>query len=213
MGAVVAGTTHGPISAILILFEMTDDYKIILPLMVACIISSLLASQLKRESIYTLKLLRRGVDIRAGKEINVLKSLSVGDFMRKQVETVSDNMPLRDLRNFVSTSKYISFPVLNAQGLLSGILSVSDYREVLFSEDLERIIVVKDIATEGVVTVSRGDNLYTAFQRIADKGFETLPVVDEMDSRKVVGILSRRDIISAYNRAVIKKTTAVPPLP
>jgi CIC family chloride channel protein len=213
MGAVVAGTTHGPISAILILFEMTDDYKIILPLMVACIISSLLASQLKRGSIYTLKLLRRGVDIRAGKEINVLRSLSVGDFMSRHVETVSDDMPLKDLRNFVSNSKYISFPVLNTQGLLSGILSVSDYREALFSEDLERIVVVKDIATEMVVTVSRGDDLYTAFQRIADRSFETLPVVDEMNSRKVVGILSRRDIISAYNRAVIKKTTTFPPLP
>ena len=81
MGAVVAATTHGPLSAILILFEMTGDYKIILPLMITCIISRLMAGRLLKESIYTFKLIRRGVDIRAGREVNVLKSISVKDVM------------------------------------------------------------------------------------------------------------------------------------
>ena len=71
MGAVVSATTHGPLSAILILFELTGDYKIILPLMIACIIGSLASGQLFKESIYTLKLARRGVNIRAGKEVNL----------------------------------------------------------------------------------------------------------------------------------------------
>lgn len=208
MGAVVAGTTHGPMSAILILFEMTDDYKIILPLMIACIISSLLASQLKRESIYTLKLFRRGVDVRAGKDVNVLRSLPVRDFMSEDVETVPENMSLTELRSFVSKSVHYAFPVMDERGCLTGIISTSDYREVLFNQDLEGVILVKDLATEDIVTVSQEDNLYTAFKKIADRGFETLPVVDEQNPGKIVGIVSRRDIVSAYNRAVIKKITA-----
>jgi len=205
MGAVVAGTTHGPISAILILFEMTDDYKIILSLMVACIISSLVASQLKRESIYTLKLFRRGIDIKAGKEISVLKSLLVRDVMSKDVKVVPEDMPLKKLRHFISRSRHYGFPVVNSQGLLVGMISTSDYREILFSEDLQDIVVAKDIATEGVVTVTEEDDLYTAFRKIADRGFETLPVVDAKNPGKIVGILSRRDIISSYNKAIIKK--------
>ncbi|MBW2619644.1 MAG: chloride channel protein, partial [Deltaproteobacteria bacterium] len=77
MGALVAGTTHGPLTAFLILFEMTGNYKIILPLMSACILATLMASQIKKESIYTLKLIRRGVNIRAGQEVNLLRSLTV----------------------------------------------------------------------------------------------------------------------------------------
>jgi CIC family chloride channel protein len=72
MGAVVSATTHGPLAAILILFEMTGSYEIILPLMFSCIIATIAGRQLMKESIYTLKLVRRGVDIREGKEVNVL---------------------------------------------------------------------------------------------------------------------------------------------
>ncbi|UCD86622.1 MAG: chloride channel protein [Desulfobacterales bacterium] len=88
MGAVVSGTTHGPMSAILILFEMTGDYKIILPLMIACIIGSVASGQLLKDSIYTLKLARRGVNIKAGKEVNVLKSIPVKDVVNSEVETI-----------------------------------------------------------------------------------------------------------------------------
>ena len=77
MGGVVAAATHGPIAAILIIFEMSGDYKIILPLMITCIIATLIAMRIKEESIYTLKLKLRGINIFGGKEINVLKSLKV----------------------------------------------------------------------------------------------------------------------------------------
>ncbi|MCK5453125.1 MAG: chloride channel protein, partial [Calditrichia bacterium] len=77
MGAVVAGATHAPITAILIIFEMTGDYAIILPLMISAIIATVLTTKLKKESIYTLKLIRRGVDLFRGREVNILKALTV----------------------------------------------------------------------------------------------------------------------------------------
>ncbi|MBW1995953.1 MAG: chloride channel protein, partial [Deltaproteobacteria bacterium] len=97
MAAVVGGTTHGPLTAILIIFEMTGDYKIILPLMTTCIISTVAGRQMMRESIYTLKLIRRGIDIRAGKEVNVLKSIPVKEVMNPNVETLTESLTMEQL--------------------------------------------------------------------------------------------------------------------
>ena len=206
MGAVVSGTTHGPLSAILMLFEMTGDYKIILPLMMACIISSLASGQLLEDSIYTLKLARRGVNIKAGKEINVLKSISVESVVNPEVETIPENMTMGRLAQKISKSKYNSFPVVDGEGNLTGVLTFSDYRDAVFDENLHDLVVAKDIATSKVVTVSTDDNLYDAMERITLRDYSILPVVSPHNPYQLVGVLSRRDIIGAYNKAVMKKT-------
>ena len=206
MGALVAGATHGPITAILILFEMTGNYKIILPLMLSCILSSVIASQIKRESIYTLKLIRRGTDIRAGKEVNIMKSLLVKDAMTKKVATVSENMHLNKLLKHTFSSKHSSFPVVDDNGLLSGIVTFQDFKEVVFEEGLGDLVVVKDISIPDVITITGNKNLDEALKKIGLKNIEQLPVVDENNPRKIVGILSRRDIFSAYNKALINRT-------
>jgi len=206
MGAVVSGTTHGPMSAILILFEMTGDYKIILPLMIACIMCTLASRALEAESIYTLKLARRGVNIRSGREVNVLRSIKVGDVMNTAVETVPENLTLGDLAGKITKSKYNSFPVLDAQGRLAGILSFRDYSGVLFDENLKDLVVSKDLATRDVVTISTEDDLYEALERFSVRDFSTLPVVSPDDQDRLVGILTRRDIIGAYDKAVVKKS-------
>jgi CIC family chloride channel protein len=206
MGAVVSGTTHGPMSAILILFEMTGDYKIILPLMIACIISYLASSQLLQESIYTLKLARRGINIRGGKEVNVLKSMPVRDVMNPQPETLPEGLSLREFSEKISKSKHNSFPIVNKDGNLTGILSFLDYHDAVFDENLKDLIVAKDLATLNVVSVSIDDNLYSALEKITSKDFSILPVVDKDNPSVLLGVLTRRDIIGAYNKAVIKKT-------
>jgi CIC family chloride channel protein len=206
MGAVVAATTHGPLSAILILFEMTGDYKIILPLMITCIISRLMAGRLVKESIYTFKLIRRGVDIRSGKEVNVLKSISVKDVMNRQVETILDSLSMRKFAQKISETKYNSFPVVNDKGYLTGVLSFLDYNTAVFNKDLQDLVVVKDLATQDVVTVSVNDNIYNALEKITSKDFSILPVVASDDHSQLLGVLTRKDILDAYDRAVIKKS-------
>jgi CIC family chloride channel protein len=94
MGAVVSGATHAPITAILIIFELTNDYKIILPLMISCIVSSLLANKMEKESIYTLKLALRGINIFQGKEVNVLRRIHVREVI-DTVETIPEDLPFR----------------------------------------------------------------------------------------------------------------------
>ena len=151
MGAVVSATTHGPLSAMLILFEMTGNYKIILPLMLSCILATIFAGMLMKDSIYTLKLARRGIDIREGKEVNVLKSMFVKDVMNRHVETISESSALVEMADHISKSKFNSFPVLNAANKLAGIVSFNDYSEAMFDEDLKDLVVAKDLASENVV--------------------------------------------------------------
>ena len=206
MGAVVSGTTHGPLSAILILFEMTGDYAIILPLMIACIIGSLASGRLLKDSIYTLKLARRGVNIRAGKEVNVLRSIYVKDVMNPEPETIPEGLNMGKLAEKISKSKYNSFPVVDENGNLTGILSFLDYREAAFDENLGDLVVAKELATNNVVTASTEDNLFDALEKITSEDFSILPVVSPEDSSTLLGILTRRDIIGAYNKALIKKS-------
>jgi CIC family chloride channel protein len=208
MGAVVSATTHGPITAILMLFEMTGDYKIILPLMITCIISSLAGGLLLKESIYTLKLIRRGINIKAGKEVNILKSILVRDVMSTKIESVKESDNLHILADKISKSKYNSFPVLNAHGKLTGILSFFDYRDALFDEFLKDLVVAKDIATTKVVTINADSHLFEALERITPKDFSIMPVVASDDPQHLVGVLSRRDIMRAYNKAVLSQSLA-----
>jgi CIC family chloride channel protein len=206
MGAVVAATTHGPLTAILMLFEMTGDYKIILPLMITCIISTLSAGRFYRESIYTLKLIRRGVDIRAGREVNVLKSIPVREVMNVRVRTIYEGATLGEFSDTIARSKYNSFPVLDADSRLVGIISFADYSDAVFNEDLKDLIIARDLATPTVQTIDADANLYDALEAISYKDFAILPVVSASDTQRLVGVVSRRDILRAYDKAVLKKS-------
>ncbi len=203
MGAVVAATTHAPIQAFLIIFELTQDYLIIPPLMICCVLATFVSRALKRESIYTLKLLRRGIDIEAGRDVNLLKSMVVNDFMTWHPETIREDTHFRELISILPYSEHTSFPVVDNNGNLVGMLSLRDFREVIFDETLGDVVIAKDIATIPALYVTTIDNLATAMSLINDNGIERLPVVQDGNGpKKVVGILSQRDILSAYNRAL-----------
>ncbi|MBW2030954.1 MAG: chloride channel protein [Deltaproteobacteria bacterium] len=206
MGGVVSATTHGPLSAILILFEMTGDYKIILPLMITCIISCMMARWFLTDSIYTLKLSRRGVNVRAGKDIHILSSIPVREVMNPDVETIPEGLGLDKLTEKISMSKYNSFPVVNDEGHLVGILSYADYRNAFLDEHLSDLIVAKDLATRKVVTIRADANLHEALEKITTNDFSLLPVVSGDDDSKLVGVITRRDIMNAYNTAVVRKS-------
>jgi CIC family chloride channel protein len=205
MGAVVAATTHGPLQAILIIFEMTGDYKIILPLMITCIISTLVARKLCRESIYTFKLIRRGIDIRGGKDVNILNAMYVKNVMYRTVETVSESLHLKAFAKKLPQSKTNNFIVVNDKEELTGILTFLDYYDRLFNDKLNDDMVVKDIMTPDVVTVTIEDHLGTALEKITAGDFSILPVVSASNPLKMLGILTRRDILEAYDQAVIKR--------
>ncbi len=206
MGAVLAATTHGPLHAVLIIFELAGTYKIIPPLMLSCIIGYVIASNINKESIFTLKLARKGIDIKAGREMNIMKSLRVRDAMTKTVATVPENMHLSTLMKTTIEGKHSSFPVVDDHDRLAGIVTFQDFKEIIFEEGLGDLIIVKDIATTDVITVTEDESLDKALEKIGFKNIEQLPVVDRHNPRRIIGILSRRDIFAAYNKELINRS-------
>ena len=207
MGALVAAAAHAPLTNILILFELTEDYHIILPIMAACITSSLVIRGLSPHSIYSIRLHHRGITIEAGKEVNVLQSLKVGDAMTAEVEVIKEDMKFKNILDHITQSKYSNFPVVNRDGDLTGILSFQDIRQHVFEPELEQIVVAKDLATPHVTTVTPRDTLKDALAKLAYRSVEQLPVVDSRNPKKLVGILTRRDILTAYNKAIFRYET------
>jgi len=209
MGAVVAGTTHAPITAILIIFEMTGEYKIMLPLMITCILSTIVASSLKKGSIYTIKLLRRGIDIASGMEQNILRTLKVKDFMRNDIDVVPEGLNLKDLIKTFKTRDASYLHVINKESELTGIISFRDIRPLLQEEALHYLVVAGEIATVNVLTVSPNDNIQTALHTMGKQGISQLPVVGGVNGRKLIGTLREKDLLAAYDKAVIRQEIEV----
>jgi len=205
MAAVVGGTTHAPITAMLIIFEMTNDYSIILPVMLCTAVSTLVSSQMNRESIYTLKLARRGINLKRGMEVNIMGSIAVETIMVKKVETVLASQSLADFLKFLQQTTETSFPVVDDSGRLIGVLSLQDVREVLLNESragLEQILIAQDIADTDPATLHPGHTLNDAMMKFGKRDSDRLPVVNP-DTRELLGIVKRSDVINAYNRALL----------
>jgi CIC family chloride channel protein len=204
MGALVAGTTHAPITAILIIFEMTGNYKIILPMMITCILSTLVAISLKNGSMYTVKLLRRGVDISGGLEQNILRALKVRQIMKEDVATVPEGMALINLINTFKVKDIAYLHVVNENHELTGIISFRDIRPLLGEEEARYLIIAKDVAATDLATVSPEDNIQHALHIMSKRGISQLPVVAGDNGKKVIATLREKDVITAYDNAIIR---------
>lgn len=143
-------------------------------------------------------------EIQSDREISQLKNIPVGRAMMREVQTIRADMPITELMDFVYRGKLNSFPVVDALGRLSGMLSLSDCQEA-FRQDSKEVLTAQDIATRDVVTITEDDSLFLALTRITQGDFAILPVVDKHDRKNLVGVISRRDIMSAYDDIVIKK--------
>ncbi|APG45266.1 chloride channel protein [Syntrophotalea acetylenica] len=206
MGAFLAAATHAPMTAIFLLFEMTGSYNLIIPIMLSCVVGTAISRHLKQDSLDTVELSRAGISLEAGKERNIMKSLRVGDVMTRDPESIPENMTLRQFNHFIATTRHTNFPLVNQKGELTGILSVQDFMGVVFEGDLLDLVVVKELATLDVITVNTEDNLDQAMRKIGYRNIEQLPVVDERNGRRLLGIVSRRDMVSAYNRALMVRS-------
>jgi CIC family chloride channel protein len=202
MAAVFSGAARAPIAAILILFEMTGDYHIILPLMLTTVIATLASRLMSPESIYTLKLTRRGVHLQQGQDIDVMQSVSVRDAMSTEVDTVPLTMSLDELANEFARSHHHGFPVVDDASDLAGVVSIQDLERAKASGSVEGKTVA-DIATrEGLLVAYPYEPMWKALRRLGLRDVGRLPVVEEEGSRRLVGAVRRSDIIRAYDRAI-----------
>ncbi|MGD8791864.1 MAG: chloride channel protein [Anaerolineae bacterium] len=197
MAALFAGASRAPITAILILFEMTDDYRIILPLMLATVICTVLAEHLNRESIYTLKLSRRGIRLERGRDIDVMQGVLVGEAMTTEIDSVSAGLGLESLKMLFAETHHHGFPVLDEEGRLFGVVTLQDLGRAAEGGALQGR-TVGDIATRSVLTVYADEPMWVALKRLSTRDVGRLPVVARDAPTRLLGLIRRSDIVRAY---------------
>jgi len=208
MSAVVAATTHAPITAILIIFEMTNDYKIILPLMIATILS-LVVTRTSKGSIYTLKLMRKGINIHQGREINVLRSMKAKDVMRNSIEIICPKTSINDLSNKFLQSDHSFLYIVNEDNRITEKISQTELAAVAPDyEHLKDIVLAADIATPNHILVHENDRLDQVMREFAKENIGEIPVVSSEDPSEILGTIWRIDVISAYNKEILKRDLA-----
>jgi CIC family chloride channel protein len=205
MGAVVAGATHAPLTAILMIFELTSDYRMILPLMASCMIATLITTRARAESIYTQKLVRRGVDLHQGRAVNVLRSLQVEDVMKDGMITVLEGERLGTMLGRVGEETFPYLYVTDEEGVFVGLVDLATLRQAIArADELGSLLLARDLAREDVPTVAPGQDLDLVSRIFVGRDLEELPVVDP-GSKRLLGFVASHHLLEAYNREIMRR--------
>ncbi len=210
IGAFLAAATHAPLTGIFLLFEITGNYKIIVPLMFSAIIGTLVAKRAYPDSIDTVEISRKGIKIHMGREVAIMSSIKVRDIMRRDFITAREDTTLDKIVTEMIRKEKFYIPVVDSGGLMKGIISFQDVRPVLLEEDVKGIVRAGQLATEEVIVLYPDENLNAAAERFSLKDIDEIPVVTRENTKKVIAMVSRRDVIAAYNKEVLKRTQSSP---
>jgi chloride channel protein, CIC family len=205
IGAFLAAATHAPLTGIFLIFEMTGNYQIIIPLMFAAIIGTLVSKKMSPDSIDTVELTQKGIKIHAGRELTVMGKIKVKDVMNPYVIKVGPDTLLKELIDIMVKNEKFYIPVVTDSEKMLGIVSIQDVRPVMFEDRVKDVVRAGDIVTENIITLKPGDDLNTAMEKFAMKDIAEIPVIDEADGGRVVAMLRRKDVIDAYNKEVLKE--------
>ncbi|GIV78366.1 chloride channel protein [Litorilinea aerophila] len=201
MAAVLAGAVHAPLTAIILLFEMTNDYRIILPLMFAVTVSILVSQRLQRDSVYTLGLARHGIRIERGRDVEVLEAITVGEVMQRTPVLLFEDDTLEEATDKLMEIRAHGLPVLNRDGELTGILTVQDIERAQTAGKTR----VSEACTRELVVAYPDESLAVALRRMGVRDIGRLPVVDRDNPRRLLGVLRRTDVIRAYDLALTRR--------
>lgn len=209
MAGVVGAATHAPLTAILIIFELTNEYQIILPVMLTTIVATVFAMIVQKESIYTLKLIRKGIDIFRGRDVNVLRTLTVKSAMRRSIERVKNTATLNDLTNLMVTSNHSVFFVVDDQEHITGYITFNDLRKLMQDTNLiGNLVIAADIAHPMGYTLTPGSTLDRSMELFAQEGIDELPISGDENYFTPVATLWRQDVIESYNREIFRRDMA-----
>lgn len=198
MAAVLAGTVRAPLTAILLLFEMTGDYRIILPLIFAVAVSLVISSRLQPDSVYEMGLAQHGIRLDRGRDIEVMSELKVNEIMETGVETLPETIDSKTAGKILVKSRFNSLPVLDENGYLAGVLSLADIEGTEESD-------IKNVFTRSIETIYPDESLHIALRHMSQRDLGMLPVVNRLNPRELLGVLRRKDIIHAYNLALSRR--------
>lgn len=207
MAAVNGACTLAPLSAIIILVELTNEYAILLPLMFTVVMATFVSRKLSAESIYTEKLRRRGIQAHHGEDLNILRAIPVRTVLRNDEASVLETAPFDALvRLSLEMHRNVIF-TLNPAGRLTGVISLQDLKHILSDPDeLRHAYHIEDFK-QAIVPIRVTQSLDAVVDRFAETGLDRLPVVD--DENGLVGSVVLSDIMRRYNQEVANRNIAI----
>ncbi len=205
MAGFFTAVSNTPISTIIFVSEMTNSYHLLLPSLLVCSICYLIS---QKWTIYKKQVKNKaGSPAHAGEfMMDILQTIQIKDLMHriKKVQCVDETMTFSEFKKFFASTKQHYFPVINKDNRFIGIFSSTDIREVIFTTHLEDLIVMNDIMTLDVITITPTDHLDAALLHVTEKNIDALPVVQEDDDGLLIGLIYRRDMIAHYNEHIKK---------
>jgi CIC family chloride channel protein len=203
MAAVFAGAARAPITAVIILFELTGDYSVILPLMAAVVISTIVSEMLGKETIYTLKLKRRGINLRTGKADGLMQQIPVGQAMTTELLLLPHLLTVAEAVRKLKQTHEWAVLVVDEAGALVGLLTANEIEEAVLAERGEETLAA--LISTPAVAIFADETLDEAMWRMGVHDQKALPVLERSDGRHPIGLLSRDDIFQAYSVALLAK--------
>ena len=201
MGGFLAGVAKVPVAAMIMVAEMTGGYSLILPMMVTSGLAYLMLG--KRVTLFEKQVGTR-VDSPAhigDYAVDIMDRLIVRDAVPedRRIDTVAEGMGFENMMQFMVNSNQEDFPVVDGNGRLTGVLSMTDLREAMAHTSIHSFLLAKDIATGNVVAVTMEDSLNTALKLMAEANVRELPVVIQGDQTQVISSINRKDITRTYH--------------
>lgn len=206
MAALFSATARAPLTAMLIVFEMSNDYLMILPLMVAGISACYFAQWLHPESIYTIKLAKRGIRFAEGRDMDIMQGVKVEEVMRTRLVSINKDQSISALMALFQETNLLGFPVISGGQKLWGIITLQDVHRAQSRDNFTpRDLKVADLAIEGPIAVYPDEPIWMAIQKMSPRDLARLPVVSRDGSMRLVGMISRSDILRAYDVGIVRK--------
>ena len=205
MGGLLAGTIHAPLTAIMMIFEQTNNYQIVLPLMFVCVISHFTVRLLGARSLDEEALRRRGLQLPRGPEGSVMQSLHVADVMHDDVTAVNHSVPFTGVvERFLKEPNNFLY-VTNGHGKFLGAIRLHALKEMLSQGDALQTVIADDLLDDTFVVVTPETKLADLMEIFWQQNCERLPVVNNLTDRKLIGWISKRDLIGIYSQEILRK--------
>ncbi len=203
-GALTAAALQAPITVMLMVFEMTADYHIMLPLMAACSVATLVTRAFGRASVFTEALEERGIEAHWGREQSWMRSVPVSRIPWRSIPAVSEHARLEELKQTYIESGKGCVQVVDEDGLMVGIVTFADLQEWLLDRTLDQVVVASEVANRNVRVISEDASLLEAIRVFDREEFEQMPVVARDNPRRILGVLSRNAVFSTYHKLIVK---------
>jgi CIC family chloride channel protein len=195
MGAVFAAAARAPMTAAIIIFELTDEYRIILPLLFAISLATGIANLLTEDTIYTLKLRRRGIDVSKKTEANPMRLITVSAAMGAAPTGVPRDLAVRDTVRHFTDQHRNALPVVDRDGRYRGTVTSRRVEEAMRQNAMTTPI---GNLAEDIPKIRQQQTLDEALESLVDHELEGLPVVSGEGGNQIVGWLTHRDVLRAY---------------